>query len=101
MFYNKHCCSIRGNEKLTNMSEFSKEVAAKWNKLTEAEKEPFKKMQEKDQLRHQKEKNDLETKGFFINSDGENSKDLFLKDLRKQVQVVPKPKMSPYFIFNI
>jgi len=51
--------------------------------MSDAEKKPFIKMHEKDQKRYQKEMSDLEAKGFFINQDGENSRELFLKDQRK------------------
>ena len=48
--------------------------------MSEAEKAPYNKLAEKDKLRYLKEKEDLKQKGFFINKDGENSKDLFLRE---------------------
>ena len=69
--------------------------------MTDAEKAPFNKLANKDKLRYQNELKQLKEKGFFINEDGENSKDLFLREQKKQTEVKPKARMSPYFFFNI
>ena len=68
--------------------------------MSEAEKAPYNKLAEKDKLRYLKEKEDLKQKGFFINKDGENSKDLFLREQKKQTEVKPKARLSAYFCFQ-
>lgn len=63
--------------------------------MTDKAKAPYVNKSKLDQKRHEKETKDYETKGFFINSDGENSKDLY--QIKYGVQ--PKRAMSAYFIF--
>lgn len=38
--------------------------------MTDKQKEPFVKLQEKDKIRHSKETNQFKELGYFINSDG-------------------------------
>lgn len=44
---------------------------------------------------------DLETKGFFINSKGENSKDLSKKKQIDESSIKPKKPLSSFFFFAI
>ena len=68
----------------------TKKFANQWREMTDAEKAPYNKLGEKDKIRYQNEMKELKEKGFFINGDGENSKDLFLKEQKKQTEVKPK-----------
>lgn len=62
------------------------------------------KVVEQDQVRYQKELKDLNTKGYFINKNGENSKDLQKAAFNKkftQTGVQPKKVLSAYMFYMI
>ena len=67
--------------------------------MTDAEKAPFVKLAEKEKARYLKETAELKAKGYFINQDGENSKDLFLKKQKEEIQPKPKRTMTSYMAF--
>ena len=79
--------------------EQAKEASLKWKEMTEAQKAPYNKLGENDRLRYKKEKDELNQKGFFINKDGKSSKDLFLREQKKQIEVKPKGRLSAYMCF--
>ena len=76
-----------------------KAVAEAWSKFTDAQKKPFIKMHEDDVKRFEKEKKDLETKGFFIDKDGNDSRKLGMKEFAKHAAVQPKRPMTSYMFF--
>lgn len=57
-------------------------------------------MQKKDEKRFQKENEEFKKNGFFINSKGENSLDLFKPKYAHDV-VQPKPILTSYIFFSM
>jgi len=55
--------------------------------MDDKQKAKYNKTAEEDAKRYAKEMNDLKTKGFFINKDGENSKEVYLAKQKKLAQV--------------
>ena len=47
--------------------------------MTDGQKAPYVKLAAAEKARYEKEKAELKEKGFFINQNGENSRDLFLQ----------------------
>ena len=76
-------------------------VAASWNMLSDVEKEPFAQMHKNDVIRYENEKKDLETKGFFIDQEGQDSRVLGKKIAAKNAPVKPKRVKSAYMLFVI
>ena len=56
-------------------------------------------MAEVDHKRFDNEMNDLKTKGWFVNKDGQNSKEIYLKEQKKLNQVQPKKPITAYVIY--
>lgn len=54
-------------------------LAAGWGELTEAQKKPYVKLHDADVKRFEKEKSDLDTQGFFVNKEGQDSRTLRVK----------------------
>ena len=79
----------------------AKQNANKWKEMTDAEKASYLKLAEQDQLRYKNEMTEFKEKGFFINQDGENSKDLFLREQKKQTEAKPRKKFTAFFFFNL
>lgn len=65
------------------ITEVAKIIGEAWNKLSDKQKVPFEKKNEKDKVRYQEEMDQLMTKGFFINQDGVKSTDIAVKKKRK------------------
>ena len=60
-------------------------IAAAWGTMTDSEKKPYNKLHEADVKRFEKEKSDLDTQGFFINKEGQDSRTLRVKVKRGKV----------------
>lgn len=54
-------------------------LAAGWGQMGDAEKKPYNKLRDADVKRFEKEKSDLDTQGFFINKEGQDSRTLRVK----------------------
>lgn len=52
-------------------------VNQSWHKLTNEQKEEYNKCATNDQKRYEKELKQIEKKGYFINNEGKDSRDLF------------------------
>lgn len=77
--------TLRNKNPQLAITEISKLMGQKWNKMSEKQKSPYYLQAENDQVRYQKEMNELMTKGFFINQDGVKSTDLVNKKKRPAV----------------
>jgi len=77
--------SLREKNPSLGITEISKLVGQKWNKLSEKQKSPFYTQAEQDILRQQNEMNELISKGFFVNQEGTKSTDLVNKKKRQAV----------------
>lgn len=71
------------NPKLS-ITEIAKALGQVWQALQDDQKKPYLKVVEEDVARYQRELQDLKTKGYFINKNGENSKDLQKEENRKK-----------------
>ena len=82
---------------ITNLAQESGKL---WQTMTEDEKKPYYEMQEADRRRFNKEMQEFEEKGFFVNSEGVKSTDLALsKPKFKDNVVMPKKVLTPYTNF--
>lgn len=62
-----------------SITEASKKIGEEWKLLTDAGKAKYVKMADQDKLRFEKEMNELNSKGYFVNSDGIKSTDILPK----------------------
>lgn len=74
------------NPDLKSFVEISKAKFEAWCKLTEKEKEPYIAMREQDRLRFERERDQLQTQGYFINEKGIKSTDLRVKMTMAQLK---------------
>lgn len=63
-------------------TEVSKKVGENWSKMTMKEKVKYNEMADEDKVRHQKQMEELMSKGFFVNEEGVKSTDLKVKKKR-------------------
>jgi len=71
-----------------------------WKSLKEEDKKPFIQLSEQDKKRHEKEMNDFDKLGYFIDSDGVKSTDLMLSNPKfKKHVVMPKLVKRPQIFF--
>ena len=80
--------SYKQNHPDATVPDCMRAVAAEWGKMTEADKKPYVKLHDADVKRYEKEKSDLDTQGFFINKEGQDSRTLRVKVKRGRA-VVP------------
>lgn len=95
--------NFRNENPKLSITEIAKGMGQVWTAMTEDQKKPYNQIVEEDKARYLKELNDLEKKGFFINKDGVNSKDLQKEEDKKNALkncVQPKKPQSAYIFFN-
>jgi hypothetical protein len=68
--------------------------------LTEVQKEPYHQQASQDKLRYEKEMAEFTANGFYINSKGENSRDLFQPKLSDDI-VKPKKPTTAFIYFSL
>lgn len=92
-----------------SIGERAKVIGDSWSKLTSEQKQQYVDLAAEDKQRYQNECKQLEKKGYFINKEGVNSKDLQkTKDKgqkkrdssEKKDVVLPKRPMSAFFFFG-
>lgn len=71
-----------------------------WGSLSDPQKETYQALASKDYLRYQRELKDFNENGFFINSKGENSRDIYKPKLSDEI-VQPKKPLSNFMFFNM
>lgn len=85
------------------MVEIGKVNSQKWGTLSDKQKEKYIKLNEKDKVRYEKEMKQYEKQGWFINSDGVNSKCLTksgrVLDFEANT-VLPKKVKSSFMFFH-
>lgn len=69
--------------------------------MSDEQKIQYDKIAATDQKRFDKETKEIQTKGYFINKDGENSRDLWRNKERSKNSVKPRKVFSGYFYFNL
>lgn len=77
-------------------------IATEWKVMTDKAKEKYHKLATEDKARYEKETNQMQTVGYFINSKGESSKKM-LPELKAfpKTTVMPKHAHSAYTEFMI
>jgi len=75
LFHISNMKELRENDPDMKITECCKNSAAAWGVMSEAKKVKWNTLRGKDILRQQKELKQLETKGYFINSEGVKSTD--------------------------
>lgn len=92
--------SIRAKNPEAKISEISKQIGEQWNQLEDSEKTKWVNLSIKDKARHDKELNQLQTKGFFVNSDGVKSTDIVQKKFKyPEGTVMPKRPSAAYQLY--
>ena len=78
-----------------------KKAGELWGTLTDKEKEPWVKMQKKDEERMQRQNEELAKKGYFTMEDGTKSTDAYMDPKKKfgPDVVLPKKPISAYLAF--
>jgi hypothetical protein len=73
-----------------------------WKTLTDQQKEKYGKLAAEEKVRYAKETKELESNGFFVNSEGIKSTDIKpeLKQFPAETTVFPKKCLSTWFHFN-
>jgi hypothetical protein len=99
-FSNEKRETIMAENPQMKMTEISKYLGQAWQLLTDDQKEPYHQMATMDKIRHEKEMKEFTEKGFYINSKGENSKDIFKPKLSDDI-VQPKKALSGFMFFTI
>jgi hypothetical protein len=108
--------TVRANEKKEageDMTNILGVLGAEWGTLNEDDKKPYVALVAKDQIRYDKQVEELKKKGFYTLPDGTKSTDdcnksLFVKKTKKskkgeeeeQAEVLPKRAMSAYTIYT-
>jgi len=92
---------LKEKEKLDHKEAFSRS-AELWKALDDAKKAPYEKKAKEDEERYQKQMKELETKGFFTNTDGVKSSEMECDAKKKYGKdiVMPKKVMSAYLYFT-
>lgn len=67
------------------MTDICKALGAAWSAMTDSQKAPYNKRNFEDKIRYEKELEQLEKFGYFINSKGEKSTDNFKPVLTEDV----------------
>ena len=92
--------NLRAKNPAISMCECTKHSAQAWSELSDAKKAKFNTMHEKDLAREKKERQQLETKGYFINKDGVKSTDMVAKKFKYPPGTkMPKRPPSAYFFY--
>ena len=92
IFFNTATVKRLKEEKGLDHKDAFKQAGEMWNTLSEADKKEWIDMGEKDKVRHEKELQMLEQKGYFVNSDGVKSTDLPVDPKKKWGKDVLMPK---------
>jgi hypothetical protein len=82
--------------------DIMKMIGGLWNELSDTKKKPFVTKAEQDVKRYEKELKHLEKNGYFINENGENSRDLKVKPKKSKVvetDVMPTKTRTAYIYF--
>jgi len=79
--------SIAEKEKIP-WTEATKRAGEIWSKLSEKEKKPYEDKHAKDEIRYQKQMDDLMKKGFFLLDDGTKSSDQKAKQKKKRASKI-------------
>lgn len=83
------------------LPDIVKGIAAEWKTLSAAKKKTYEKLEAKDKQRYEKEKQEYEQQGYFINSDGVKSNSVLPKKPKFLDHIkLPKKAMPPYCCFN-
>ena len=91
-----------GSESPAKVTTITTQASEKWKAMSDEEKHPFKMLAEADQKRHQREMQEFEKNGYFVNQDGVKSTDasvLLVKPKFKDHVVTPKSAKTPYVIY--
>ena len=72
-----------------------RESAETWRAMSEAEKAPFEEAAKADKKRYDREKDELEQKGFFTLADGSRSTDHYVDPRKKYGEDALLPKRPP------
>ena len=83
----------------TKTPEIAQMVGKAWNELDDTKKQVYQDMYLKDKKRYEQELEQLEKQGFFINQNGENSKDLFQPVIGDEI-VQPKKPFTAFIFFS-
>jgi hypothetical protein len=101
MFYNVEIYqAIKAKNPDAKITEISKMIGEQWSQLKENEKIKWVNLANKDKIRHEKELSQLQTKGYFTNSDGVKSTDIMQKKFKyPEGTVMPKRPAAAYQIY--